>query len=881
MPSPDLPTASRRSALGGTWLRRRVRVPPPAVRVWVFSTCLAALAAILYFALISGAPAPRPPLAVPWWVVAIGFCLADIKVIEVHFRRESHAFSLSEVPAVIGLFFLPPGPYLLALTLGAGVALLFTPSRTPLKLAFNMANYLLVAVLMLAVFHAIDRSPGSPGALDYLAGFAAAGAGTIVGAVTIATVITLSGGAPQFKKLPDMLQFGLLVAMANTSISLLAVTLLWFAPSALWLLVIPLATLFLAYRAWVSEREKHERLELVYQSSRILQHSPELDVALVALLDHARTMFRAELAEVVLKAGDPAAQTLRTTSIQDEPSELLVAVPAMVVDPQVRAVISERRAAIASPARTPGGREIVIRQAMVAPLVGEAGVMGLFTIVNRLTEGTGFGADDLRLLETLANQAAVALENGQLEQSLAELSRLKEQLRHQAYHDPLTNLPNRAMFLEAATAEIRNQRPDGERPVILLLDLDDFKHVNDTLGHAAGDELLIMVTERIQGCLRDHDLAARLGGDEFAILIRDTLTLSRSVAIADRLIKVLGAAFPIMRHEVLVGASVGIAVSVGQEQPAGELLSEADVAMYAAKTRGRHRFAVFDPTMHAAIIARHELSADLTRSIERSELVVLHQPIVDLTTGRTVGVEALVRWRHPSRGLVLPEEFISLAEESGSIVPLGQFVMVEAAAQIHEYNLRAGANGVFLSLNVSAVQLQQPDFLETVVRASERTGLPLDQLVVEITETAMFHDTETTIDRLQALRALGIRIAIDDFGTGYSSLTYLRRFPVDILKIAKDFIEPTGSHRQEWAFTGAILALGRRLGLTVVAEGIEDPGQVERLRAMGCELGQGFLFAQPSTLAELVAVGQLEGGPPANRRAPGPIEPASSPRSAA
>jgi diguanylate cyclase (GGDEF)-like protein len=834
-------------------LLSRARATSPAIRVWLFSAALAGLAWLLYAVLVRDVRPASVPFAIPWWVIAAGFFLADFKVIEVHFRRESHAFSLTEVPAVIGLFFLGPSEYLLAVVLGAAVALVLSSSRAPVKMAFNLANYLLLGVLMIAVFRLAQPTSNAPTLIEYLAAFAASLAATVVGAVTIASAITLSGGAPQFKKLPDMLQFGILVAMANTSISLLAVILLWFTPSAIWLLVIPLGTLFLAYRAWVSEREKHERLELVYQSSRILQHSPELDVALLALLDHARAMFRAELAEVVLEAGGTEQRALRTSSLQDEPSEVIQPIAAMEIDPVLRDAVIERRATMARLERTPGGRVLAIRQAMVAPLVGEAGVIGLFTVANRLTEGTDFSADDLRLLETLANQAAVALENGQLGQSLAELSRLKEQLRYQAYHDPLTNLPNRLMFIEHAMAEIAADRRDGQRPVVLLLDLDDFKHVNDTMGHAAGDDLLIMVTDRISACLREQDLAARLGGDEFAILVRDQPTLARSVAIAQRLIQVLGTAFLVQGHEVSVGVSVGIAMSRGTRQSADELLSNADVAMYTAKANGRRRFAVFDPSTHAAIVARHEMSADLTRSIARGELVVLYQPIVELQTRRTVGLEALVRWRHPIRGLVEPDEFISLAEDSGSIVALGRFVLDQAAIDVRRWNTRAGreAEAVFVSVNVSAVQLQQPDFLGEVESVLAASGLRPDRLVLEITETAMFRDAQATIGKLQALRERGVRVAIDDFGTGYSSLTYLRRFPVDILKIAKDFIGPSDGETQEWAFTGAILALGRRLGLMVVAEGIEERGQLARLLEMGCDHGQGYLFDRPTQIADL------------------------------
>jgi diguanylate cyclase (GGDEF)-like protein len=832
----------------------RGRSLSPAIRVWLFSVSLAILASILYVVLIGNEPPLAVPFQIPWWIIAAGFALADIKVIEVHFRRESHAFSLTEVPAVIGLFFLGPSEYLIAMTLGAAAALLISSRQSPVKLGFNLANYLLLAVVTIGVFRAIEHAVGAPGLGEYVAAFAATLVAAVVAAISIATAITLSGGAPQFKKLPDMLQFGALVAVANTSIALLAVTVLWYAPTAIWLLAIPIVVLFLAYGAWVSEREKHERLEMIYQSSRILQHSPELDVALVALLDHARSMFRAELAEIVLKSGGEDSRAVRTSSIQDAESETIVPIGEMEIHPSLEALIAERRAGLVVLPRTPGGRQMPIRQAMVAPLVGEAGVIGLFTIANRLTEGTEFGSDDVRLLETLANQAGVALENGQLEQSLAELSRLKEQLRYQAYHDPLTDMPNRLQFIETATSRIVSQQSTGDRPVILLLDLDDFKNVNDTMGHAAGDELLVMVTERLRQCVRQDDLAARLGGDEFGILVDDQDALNHALVLADRLIEELSAAYVVRGQDVVVGVSIGIAMSRGPEQSASELLGNADVAMYTAKASGRRRFAVFDPTMHAAIVARRELSTELAKGIGRSELMVLYQPIVNLTTLEPVGIEALVRWQHPTRGLVEPDAFISLAEESGSILPLGRYVLESAATEVQLWH----GPDVFVSVNVSAVQLQQADFLGEVERALSLSRLPAERLVLEITESAMFRDTQATIEKLTELRERGVRIAIDDFGTGYSSLTYLRRFPVDVLKIAKDFIGPAAEDNQGWAFAGAILALGQQLGLRVVAEGVEDEAQLARLRQMGCELGQGYYFARPAPLERLAdRAGQL------------------------
>ncbi len=834
--------------------RRRALMAPAVVRVLTFSLVLLCFAGLGYLTQVRGLTTFDRPFELPWPILAFGFFLTELKVVEVHFRRETHAFSLSELPAVLGLFLVPPELYLVSVLVGSTAALALGSRQTMLKLFFNVSNYLLVAVVTISVFRLVGRLDLDPEPRGWIAAIVATLVANVVGCVTIAAAITFSGGAPQFQKLPEMIQFGGLVALANTSLALLAMSVLVHDSAAIWLLVVPLVTVFLAYGAYVSEREKHERLNLLYQSSRILQHSPELDVALVSLLDHARTMFRAELAEIVLVPSADASQALRTTSQQDSPPEMMTPIVRPVRDHGDGRDPADRRPVLATPARTPGGRVMVIRQAMIAPLTGESGEIGTLAIVNRLTEGTRFTEDDLRLLETLANQAAVALENGQLEQSLAELSHLKEQLRYQAYHDPLTDLANRSLFSEEVDLRLHDIRIDDSRPVVLFLDLDDFKVVNDTLGHAAGDELLVAVAERIRGCIREGDIAARLGGDEFAVLLVDAPALERAVAVARRLIDVICGGFPIAGHEVLVGASIGIAMARHDDQTADELLRNADVAMYTAKAQGKRRFSVFEPTMHAALIARHELSSELSRAVARGELVTYFQPIVGLDDGTMMGVEALVRWCHPVRGIVGPDAFIPLAEETGSILGLGRWVMAQAASDVRAWNeALVPGRELSLSVNVSPVELQQTDFLEQVETILRETGFDPARLIIEVTETAMFRDTEASIVKLQALRERGVRIAIDDFGTGYSSLSYLRRFPVDILKIAKDFIGPSGVSSEEWAFAGAIVALGRTLDLRIIAEGIEEPGQLERLQALGCEFGQGYLFARPLPAAKLAA----------------------------
>jgi len=837
-------SAINRPSLAGLRLPRWLTA---AVRVRSFTLLIALASAVLYLGIIRNLPALPAPFVIPWPLAAIAFYLGETRVVEVHFLRERHSFSLSELPGIFGLFFLSPTDYLLALVIGTGVAVLSDRSQSRVKGAFNIAQFSLAACVALTIFHAVASAATPPGPREWLAAFLAGGATSAVEASLVATAISLSGGAPQFRKLPQMLSFSEMVAMANTSLAVLAVMVLWVDPRSILLLAVPTAIVFVAYRAYMGEREKHERLELLYESSRLLHYAPELDSAIDALLEHARRMFRSERAELLLFPDPTADAALRSSSGGLEGPETMCPVTIAVDEPLRARTALEPRAfsALPGPAWTSdSGR---VEEAMIGPLVGEKGVLGALTIINRLGEGTHFEPDDLRLLETVANQAAVALENGQLEQSLHELSLLKEQLRHLAFHDSLTGLANRPAFVEEASCRMMVAR-DPATPVVIFLDLDDFKIVNDTLGHAAGDELLVAVAERIGQQLRPEDLVARFGGDEFAILPAVGSNVTEALAMAHRIIAGLELPFRIQGTDVIVGCSAGISAAYG-DQPVDELLRNADVAMYRAKAEGKRRVEVFDPTMHSSIVERHALTSDLGQSISRGDLTVHYQPIVDLATSHTVGVEALVRWNHPTRGPIDPTEFIHLAEENNTILALGRFVLQTSTRQVVEWHRRPGLERLGLSVNLSPLQLQHPGFVEEVIGDIRDSGIDPRLLTLEMTETAMFRDAQATIATLEALRQIGARIAMDDFGTGYSSLAYLRRFPVDSLKIARELIGGPGEsdEGEAWAFARAIIALGRSLGLPIVAEGIETPEQLRMLRHLGCGMGQGFLFGRPAS----------------------------------
>ena len=479
------------------------------------------------------------------------------------------------------------------------------------------------------------------------------------------------------------------------------------------------------------------------------------------------------------------------------------------------------------------------KAAMAAPVHEQGEIVGAL-VVRSLEPARTYTRAEQGMLSTLAEHASLALTD----------ARTVGTMLHQALHDSLTGLPNRALFLDRLNHALERGGAAG-RVGVLFCDLDRFKTVNDSLGHAAGDELLVTVASRLNGCLRAGDTAARLGGDEFAVLLEDVRSEREAVAVAQRVIEALHPPFEIQAREVFVSASVGIVVGGGRGE---ELLRNADVAMYRAKADGKGRHALFEPSMRAEVLERIELEADLQRAVARNELVVHYQPLVSLADGNLVAFEALVRWRHPTRGLLPPLSFVPLAEETDLIVDIGRWVLEQACVQTQRW-------GTSVSVNLSGKQLQQSDLVEVVARALARSGLAPERLWLEITETVLMHDTEATIERLRALKALGLRLAVDDFGTGYSSLRYLRRFPIDLLKMAKPFVDGLNASREGTALARTILELGHSLGLRTVAEGIEGAAELAQLRRLGCELGQGFLFAEPLSADDASAL--LRAGGPA------------------
>ncbi len=437
----------------------------------------------------------------------------------------------------------------------------------------------------------------------------------------------------------------------------------------------------------------------------------------------------------------------------------------------------------------------------------------------------------------------------------------EERLLHDAFHDHLTGLPNRALFMDRLGMAIAHaKRRLSYTYAVLFIDLDRFKNVNDSLGHSVGDELLIAVARRLESCLRPGDTVARLGGDEFTILLDEVTDVDHAVQVAQRLHREMVRPFKVQGHEVFVTMSLGITLGAGghYDRPE-EVLRDADTAMYGAKTSGKARDAVFDYQMHDRAVALLELETDLRRAIERAEFEIYYQPIVSLASGKIDAFEALLRWRHPRRGLLSPDSFVPVAEDTGLIVPIGWWVLHEACSQLAYWqSLPWAGRPLAVTVNLSGKQFMQADLVERVEEILHTTGIQPGSLRLEMTESTIMEQAEEAVEKLMALRRLGVKLYIDDFGTGYSSLSYLHRLPVDALKIDRSFISEMDSGSERAEIVGTIVTLARTLRMDVAAEGIETAEQVSRLRALACHYGQGYFFSEP--LGSTAAGGLIEAG---------------------
>ncbi len=440
---------------------------------------------------------------------------------------------------------------------------------------------------------------------------------------------------------------------------------------------------------------------------------------------------------------------------------------------------------------------------------------------------------------------------------ITERKGAEEKLAHDAVHDALTGLPNRKMLIERLRRSLERIRRGGESQfAVLFVDLDRFKTINDSLGHQAGDELLLRITEKLTNIIRPVDMVARLGGDEFVILVENVRNREQVYRIANRILTALQKPTKVSGQNIYASASIGIVFGSDEYDSPDDLVRDADLAMYRAKVKGKGRFELFDPKLHTGAVSLLQVEIDLRDAIEKQEFVLHYQPIVSLDSGTTVGFEALVRWNHPQRGLIPPNDFIPVAEETGLILQIGQWVLNEACRQMREWQIRFPmADTLVVSVNLSARQLERKDLVEQVKQILTNTGLNPRCLKLEITESVIMSNAEEAIETVCKLGKMGVRVSIDDFGTGYSSLSYLHRFPIDTLKVDRSFVSRIGSEDEHAEIIKTIITLAQNLGLDVVAEGVENEEQLEFLRQVHCGHGQGYYYSRPvesSSASEMI-----------------------------
>jgi diguanylate cyclase (GGDEF)-like protein len=798
---------------------------------WLLATDLAHRAAL---------PAP---LHLPWWSLAVGFAATEIFVIHLERGRETHTFSLVEIPLVVGLYLASPLQLVVSRLVGSGLALVIHRRQRPAKLAFNLSLFSLETCVAVEVFRHLGGGHPSIAPSSWVATFAACGVANVLATVAVTAAIGATGGQVTLNVLRQLfIEMAVVAPLANTSVALCVTILLWFEPAGALLMLLIAGVIVLAYRGYASLRGHYANLTKLYDFNQRTQQGGHGDEVVTAMLEAARTVMNAGACRLLLIRDD---RTSAVSVVSDGAVSTVDEEHTVDLDPLWPLATASPEGLLVPAASGPDNYRQALsalgwRDCVAALLYRDSTPRGLIAVGNHLSNVATFDREDLALFNALASHAQVILDNWEL----------VDQLRHEALHDALTSLPNRTMFNRELEASL-GRRVNGEKVAVLLMDLDRFKDVNDTLGHHHGDRLLVEVGKRLAGAAVPGSIVARLGGDEFAVLLPPARDVEDFYQKAAALGSVLRNRFDIGDMEVVTPAAIGIALCPDHGEDAITVLQKADVAMYASKASGQVE--VYSPERDGNSRRRLGLVAQLRTAIQQGELEVWYQPQADGITGHVVAVEALVRWRHPTQGLIPPDDFIPVAEQAGLIGPLADHVVRQVAHQWRAWQ-DAGLT-MEISVNASMRNLQDQGFAGSVCRRLQEAGMPPSALTVEITESSIMSDSKRTLASINALAAAGIGISVDDFGTGYSSLTHLRQLPVREIKIDKSFVMNLTNDSQDGtdAIVRAVIDLGRNLGLSVVAEGVESIAVREQLVAWGCHRIQGYQLSKPMPAGQTTA----------------------------
>jgi diguanylate cyclase (GGDEF)-like protein len=809
------------------------RATRPTRRVVALTALLIVAGATLTALVIAHPVPPLPGLRIPWWVLAGVFAATEIWVFHIQFGREAKSISISEIPLVIGLFYAAPGPLILARVLGPAAVVILYRRQTPLKAALNTSLFFANGAVALATFRLLSGGSAQDGPRQWTAAVVAATLAIVVDLVVLTVILRWYVGDGR-RTDPGRSGFFAAVAMAAAAavIGVVAVITLRVGPEGAIPLVVAGVVLLAGYRAYSALADRHTSLERLFRFSRELNSAPATTDVLPAVLEQARQLLRAEVAEVLRYARGTypvASPTLWRydgervfTDASERTSLSQHLVQALLHDDEAIRLTHD------SPTASAFLRSRDAQEAVVAPLVVDGATVGVLAVYDRLGEVRGFAESDIRLLQTVANHASVALHN----------EMLIGRLRHDALHDALTGLPNRSHLTALATSAVVRATSGGSRIAMMIIDLNGFKVVNDTLGHHVGDQLICEVATRFEAAAGPGVTVARLGGDEFAVLVEPSD--QDPLALAHRMLEALVVPVLVGEDRLQLTGAVGIAIAPDHATAVADLLKRADIAMYAAKN-GPEAAVVYRPDIDLNDPSLLSLMGELREALTDGQIDIEVEPVMDLLAGRLVAAEALVRWHHPTRGTLRPGSFLPLAERNGLIVPLTDLVLERAVSAAARWS--AAGLGLGISVNLSARSLLDQTLPGTVADLLRRYALPAHLLTLEITESIVISDADRAIGLLAELRALGVRLALDDFGTGYSSLTYLSALPIQQLKIDRSFVTKIMESERDSAIVTSLIDLAHHLGLQVIAEGIEDRAVSDRLRRLGCEYGQGYYFS--------------------------------------
>lgn len=818
------------------------------VRIWIFAAALGLFATTLYVEVLPGLRQLDSPFQVPLWAFVTLFALAEVCVVHIDLRRQVFSASLTEIPLVLGMYFIAPRGLVLSYLAGAAIALVIHRRQRILKLFFNLCHLALQASLAVIVFHAVLGHGDPVRPRGWLAVLVAVIVTDIFASLVITAAMSLAEGG-RLQLLPQLMSVGTVASFANTTLGLTAATILWARIEAAWLLSFPALLLLLAYRAYAHQRHKHESLERLYDSTRAIQQSLGRESIVEALLEQARRMLNAEIAEIILFP--PAGENLADRTLLG-PGDTVIREESVLDATEgvwARVASDGQGLLLVPPIANDRLRDYLVSQgisdAIVVPLRNAQGIAGTLLVANRMGDIATFDEQDLKMLETLAAHASMSLEKGRLVESLQEQATANQYL---AEHDTLTGLLNRGHFGHLVEAAIRKSRRSEDLVAVLLLDLDRFKEINDTLGHAVGDEVLIDLGKRMVDVLPKGAELARVGGDEFAVLLPSINDIARATDLAKTILDLMKHPIRLADATLDVIGSIGVSVFPIHARDASGLLQRADVAMYEAKEK-HTGFELYGVDTDRYSPSRLALVGELRHAIEAEELVVFFQPKISLYTGEVTGVEALVRWDHPRKGLIPPNDFIPLAEHTGLIKPLTMFVLRKSIEQLPIW--RRIEPDLHVAVNLSMRTLSGGDLCDSIAAFLDEFDVPPSCLELEVTESSIMDDPARSIAVLARLSDMGIALSIDDFGTGYSSLSYLKKLPVDSLKIDKSFVLGMQVDENDAIIVRSIIELGHNLGLKVIAEGVETDDLLTQLRAMRCDVAQGFGISRPIPTAKL------------------------------